>query len=168
MFKRLQIDHTNRSVDVFAQWRKSGDLELNTPYQRGDVWGVTRRRNFLKSLLIGIPVSSIIINDRFSAEYDGDGNNMMAVIDGKQRITTILMFLDNEISIPSCWIESSNATSRRTHVTYESLSIANQRRFRQMTISVAEARLPTLACECEVFDLVNFGGLKQGEKDEDV
>ncbi len=48
--KKVEFRNTNRSLDVVLFWRKEGPKEgllLNPPYQRGDVWGRTRRRNLI-------------------------------------------------------------------------------------------------------------------------
>ena len=36
-------------------------MDLNAPYQRGSVWTLDMRRNLIKSLLMGLPVGSIIV-----------------------------------------------------------------------------------------------------------
>lgn len=72
MIDRLKITHTNRPVTVIKYWRDSGDLYLDAPYQRGGVWGETRRRNLVYSLLVGIPIPAILINDRQSGGWGRD------------------------------------------------------------------------------------------------
>lgn len=90
----LRFNNTNRAVEVVASWRgDDGGILLSPSYQRGDVWGTIRRRNFIRSLLMGIPIPSLVVNQRMFAE-GWQEDYRVAVIDGKQRITTIFMFLD--------------------------------------------------------------------------
>ena len=143
-------------MEVFNYWMRDNHLDLNPPYQRGDVWGTVRRRNLIRSIMLGIPVPSIIINDRFSAGW-GDH---IAVIDGKQRITTILMLFDGELCLPGSWFGLDLSL-----VAFPELPLPDQRRLKQMPLQVCEGQLRTLEEEREVFELVNFGGVAQGETD---
>jgi Protein of unknown function DUF262 len=155
--KRLQLRTTNRPIEVIKHWQSEGYLNLSPPYQRGDVWGLIRQRNLIRSILMGIPIPSLIINDRFAA---GCGEEI-AVIDGKQRMTAILKFLSNELEIPSIWILEEDIGM----VSFDLLPIPQQRGIKSMTIGIAEGSLKTLEEEIEVFELVNFSGVPQGETD---
>ena len=137
---------------------------MNPPYQRGDVWGVKRRRNLIKSILMGIPIPSIIVNDRCVAEFSGD-DDRYAVIDGKQRIITILMFLDSELAIPSEWVVDDCRPKEKGLVVFSDMRLSFRRGFESLAIACSEVNLKTIEEEKEVFDLVNFGGLAQGERD---
>lgn len=158
MLKRLQLSTTNRPLDVIQHWRDEGMLLLDAPYQRGDVWGPRRRINLIRSLLLGIPIPSIIVNDRGAADWDNDWR--VAVIDGRQRCTTILMFLDSLLAIPGEWVGESGSTY------FKDLPISMQRRLRHASIGLSEGRLESVEQETEVFELVNYGGVPQGETDE--
>jgi hypothetical protein len=90
------------------------------------------------------------------------------VIDGKQRITSLLMFLDNKLSLLADWFDVRHLTSMRSKwVFYGDLNQIGHRMFANNTIAVSEGRLKSIEEEREVFDLVNFGGLAQGELDSD-
>jgi hypothetical protein len=154
--ERFRLSQTARPMDVFAHWKREGHLELSPPYQRGDVWGMIRRRNLIRSIMMGIPIPSIIINDRFSANW----GNEIAVIDGKQRITTILMFLEGRLKVPAAWFGIDG-----DEITYPELPIARQRGLKITPIPLCEGQLRTIEEEREVFELVNFGGVPQGESD---
>lgn len=65
-----------------------GELILNPPYQRGDVWPIGDAQKLIESILRGIPLPSVIFlrpGGRVEAPYE--------VVDGKQRITAILRFV---------------------------------------------------------------------------
>lgn len=161
MINSFRLNQTNRPVDVLLYWSKDKDaLLLNPPYQRGDVWGTKRRQNLIKSILLGIPIPSIIVNNRMNGEWKNDYR--IAVIDGKQRITSILMFLKGELPVPGDWFGVDVEL-----VTYTELDIVKQRRFRSQSLAFTEGALGTIGEEKLVFDLVNFGGLAQGEVDSD-
>lgn len=154
---RLNLQVTNRPIDVVTYWVKSEGMFLDPPYQRGDVWGETRQRNLIRSILLGIPIPSIIINDRASAGWDD--YITCAVIDGKQRITAILKFLSDGFKIPGEWFGFEG------EVLFSELPINIQRGIRQTPLAFSEGKLKSVEEETEVFELVNFGGVPQGETD---
>lgn len=133
---------------------------LDPPYQRGLVWGQKRKVNLIRSLLLGVPIPSIVINDRFAAQWDE--NLSCVVIDGKQRISALLDFFNGVLRIPAEWVGMSTETG---WVAYGDLPQPLQRRLRCHPLPFCEAQLPSLEAEREVFDLINFGGIPQGESD---
>jgi hypothetical protein len=157
MIRHYNISTYNRPIEVFKHWQSEGYLELNPHYQRGDVWTLEKRINLIKSLLLGIPIFSVIVNDRFSSKWKEDsGKEKMVVIDGKQRITTFLMFLNNDLLIPRNWVINDN-TERRVY--FNDLDKPTQRRIKGTTVGVCESTLETLEEEEEVYNLVNYGGV---------
>lgn len=156
--ERLGISATNRPVEVVSYWKSSGGLLLDPPYQRGDVWGKIRQRNLIKSIIQGIPIPSIIINDRASSGWDELID--CAVIDGKQRVTAILSFLESELVVPAYWFGLGDGD-----ILFKDLPLARQRGFKHTPIPFAEGQLGSLEAEQDVFELVNFGGVPQGESD---
>ncbi len=154
---RLRLNATNWPVDVILYWHRDGGMVLDAPYQRGDVWGKTRQRNLIRSLLLGIPIPAIIINDRASAGWDSMVD--CAVIDGKQRMTAVLAFMQDRLLVPGEWFGMEG------DIYFSMLPQCRQRGFRHLTIPFCEGQLRSLEAEQEVFELVNFGGVPQGESD---
>jgi hypothetical protein len=162
MLPEVYLKNTTRSLDFFPHLRDGSQVLLNPPYQRGDVWGPVRRVNFIRSLLMEIPIPSLVLNDRLYADWV-DGDFRFAVVDGRQRITTILRFFDSQLAVPGHWFDIDAPS-----VVYRDLPLKDQRRFGNKGIAVSEARLSDLAAEQEVFDLINFGGVPQGSSDVDA
>jgi hypothetical protein len=176
--KALRMSSTTRPMDTLIWWQSpEHGLDMDQPYQRGVVWGPTRQRNLIRSLLVRIPIPSLIVNDRLAAGFTHAGWSEKrclsnAVIDGKQRITSILRFLNGDLSVPASWfpadrVEETTDTEDGPYVTFPGLTVVGQRHFRNLTIGICEGRVATLDAEAAVFDLVNFGGLAQGRTDDD-
>lgn len=169
----IRMHNTNRPVSwlIFG----AGEFDTDQPYQRGDVWGDTRRRNLIRWLIMGIPIPSIIINDRFTAGfrhpgYDQDRLWANAVVDGKQRTKSIVGFGRDEFAIPASWlpadrIVTTEETQDGPYVRFSGLSTPGQRFFSNIPIGVCEGHFKTMEGERLVFDLVNFGGVAQGDSD---
>ena len=140
-------------------------------YQRGLVWGQDRKKNLIFSILSGIPIGAIIVNDRFAnadafraAGYDSE---VYAIIDGKQRISTVIEFYENGFPVPAEWFENTNleAGFDKDEVFFTELSEKGQFWFSNRPIPVSVAHLENIEQERRVFDLINFGGVAQGETD---
>lgn len=168
--EKIDFRNTNRPLDVILHWRKDSGREgllLDPPYQRGDVWGLKRRRNLIKSLLMAIPIPSIIVNQRLETNTWGN-DYRIAVIDGRQRITTVFKFVDGEFSVPADWFSKNDLIeSQNGEVFFHGLSIYRRRKLLNGAVPFCEARAETIEQEQHIFDLVNFGGLAQGEVDQD-
>lgn len=168
--QRLVLSTGNTPIHSFVTRADGGDLDLAPPYQRGDVWGLRRRQNLVRSIFQNVPIAAIIVNDRFEARfiepsYDQARNWAYAVVDGKQRITTMLKFRSGEFGVPSAWFTPETATEL---LYWDDLTPVTQSRFDMRAIPVIDAQLTTLDEERELFNLINFGGLTQDETDSDI
>ncbi len=77
------------SIAELAAKADRGQLVLNPTYQRDDVWKVSDRSMLIESILRGIPLPSIVL-----LEAPRPGRKpAFEVVDGKQRITSILRFI---------------------------------------------------------------------------
>ena len=141
-------------------------------YQRGLVWGQDRKKNLIFSILSGVPIGAIIVNDRFAnadafraAGYDSE---VYAIIDGKQRVSTIIEFYENGFSVPAEWFDDDDIEAHargNAEVYYRDLTKGAQSDFRTTGVPVSFATVASVKEEQELFDLVNFGGVAQGETD---
>lgn len=143
------------------------ELDLNPPYQRGDVWTIEQQRNLIRSFISGIPVPAIILNDRHAVEFrdfDGGLDTRYGVIDGKQRIIAIMKWFSGELDVPAVWFSEDmlppkTKITEDTMVTHDQLSRPGQLICAtDFTIAVAEGQMTDMAQEAEVFSLVNRAG----------
>ncbi len=161
--RTVQLDTRNTPVDTFVSWAQRGDLDLDAPYQRGSVWAAERQRNLIRSLVIGLPIGAIFINDRGVL-------NPFVIIDGKQRIEAILAWYAGNFAVPSAWFPTDHLTAGAgEHVTYQKLTLKGQRLF---TNSSAVATYTShftgpsaVELERDLFELINNGGVPQGQDD---
>lgn len=74
-------------ADVWPIYQLTNKVPNLTPsYQRGDVWDSGERQSLMESILRGVPLPSIIL-------LRTGPNTPYEVVDGKQRLTTILRFV---------------------------------------------------------------------------
>lgn len=77
---------TTWTIKWFMDLADAGRLELNPSYQRDVVWATSDSQKLLDSVLRGIPLPSIILNQRRQSR-------VQEIVDGKQRLTAILRFM---------------------------------------------------------------------------
>ncbi|WP_324260334.1 DUF262 domain-containing protein [Altererythrobacter sp. H2] len=94
--------HWNISPHPIADvrdWSDAGRLELQPDFQRREVWAQSAKIMLIDSILSDIPLPKI-----FLAKTIKGGSVHRVVIDGQQRISTILAFLRDEFHLESPYI----------------------------------------------------------------
>ena len=87
------------SVRSLIEMVEEGELDVQPAWQRTDVWSLKKKRELIKSLILGIPLPSIILHSR---------SRKMSIIDGKQRLLSIVQFVSNEYKLPKYEVPASN------------------------------------------------------------
>jgi Protein of unknown function DUF262 len=77
----------SKTVQDIVNLFEDGELNLEPGFQRDSVWRESDRAKLIDSIVRGWPLPSIFIHRR-----EEDGRIIYDVIDGKQRIESILMF----------------------------------------------------------------------------
>ena len=82
-------------LSFFTDHVKFGRLNLEPPWQRkAGVWPRDYRQYFVDSILRNYPCPTILLN----ARTDKDGTTIYEVVDGKQRLTTIIDFVNDRLT----------------------------------------------------------------------
>jgi hypothetical protein len=90
--------------DWIKHEKEAYGIDLDPDFQRGNVWTKKQRVAYMEYLVKGgtasyfIQWNSPVIQSAYR-RGDGDLDNTLILVDGKQRITTALMFLDDEIKV---------------------------------------------------------------------
>jgi hypothetical protein len=83
--------------------RNDYGLDLDPDFQRGHVWSLNTKVKFIEYLLRGGKVNPIFFNcPDYSYSYkesDAVLSKTVVLVDGKQRLTAILEFLDNKVPV---------------------------------------------------------------------
>lgn len=86
-----------QDISWLLDLNKQGQLDLDPSYQRKSVWTRNDREYFIDTILNNYPSPAIFLHK----EITRDENVMYHVVDGKQRLQTILKFVNNELKIPA-------------------------------------------------------------------
>jgi hypothetical protein len=110
----------------FLQWRESSSLDLTPKFQRRGVWTPAARSFFIDTLLRQLPVPPIYIR---VAQSEDRRRPVRQIIDGQQRISCVLDYLDGKFrlsrTVPGSWAGK----------TFEGLSPAEQQNIATHTFS---------------------------------
>lgn len=132
---------------------KLRQLELNPPYQRRSVWKTKQRKLLVESVFNGVPIPALIVHKR----YDKKRNKYVYdILDGKQRVETILHFIELiDIENEGDWEISLKNKSNQEKIIF-SYSDLRKISFNKKNNNIAERfwkrELPVIEYDGEIFD----------------
>ncbi|MBR8827737.1 MAG: DUF262 domain-containing protein [Gomphosphaeria aponina SAG 52.96 = DSM 107014] len=81
---------TDWTTETILNQLTRGNIDLNPRFQRRDAWNIKRKSRFIESLILGLPIPGIVLAEKKKGNY--------LVLDGKQRLLTILQFYNKSES----------------------------------------------------------------------
>lgn len=159
---RIPFQTYNRPVlDMLIYAEEDGRIDerydFNPPYQRASVWTPEQRVELIRSLMQGLPIGAVFLNRRSILEPQ-------RVVDGKQRLETLLMWIRDEVHVPRDWFPASHLCvipggTAGDVVSWSDLSLLGQRHLgNDWSIAAYETELRTEAQEAELYARINYGG----------
>ena len=156
--KQKPVDYNTKEypLEILVQKYTDGladdTNELFIPdYQRELVWDDVTQSKFIESVLLGLPIPYM-----FVADIPGERNEArLEIIDGVQRIRTLVRFLNNELKL-----ENLEKLKKLNDFRFADLPLPRQRRFKRTTLRIIE--LTDKADEDtrrEVFERINRGAV---------
>ncbi len=124
------------------------ELVIDPDFQRNDVWSVKQSAELVESILMGIPIPTIYLFEM------KDGTKQ--VVDGRQRISAILNFLNNKFSLkdlkilPQCNGKKFSELDSKMQGIFEDY---------QLSFYIIQPPTPERV-KYDIFDRVNRGGTR--------
>lgn len=87
----LVVQSSDMALMNVASLANSGSLDLSPRFQRRDRWARGRQSALIESFLMNVPVPPVYLAE--------EARGIFAVIDGKQRLTAITQFLNDEFAL---------------------------------------------------------------------
>ncbi|MGO1923796.1 MAG: DUF262 domain-containing protein [Jeotgalicoccus sp.] len=130
------------------------NYNLEPDYQRKRVWDLKRKSKLIESLLVNVPIPPIFL---YETDY-----NKYEVMDGLQRISTIISFFNNEFRLEGLdlWSEINGYNFKELP---EELRNLIRRRYLSATIILKESNKSSkreLELKQFVFERLNTGGME--------
>jgi hypothetical protein len=88
----VEFNSSEQTVGWFRDRYLEGTLKIKPPYQRKPIWSAKQKCYLVESILLGLPVPEIYIQQSTSPE----GSSTYAIVDGQQRIRSVLQFVGSE------------------------------------------------------------------------
>lgn len=137
---------TTQQITWFLDLSRNSQLDLDPPYQRKSVWTLKDRKFFLDTIFRNYPAPPVFIH----RTVNDNGYTTYHVVDGKQRLETILSFFDNKIAIAADFGDT-NLNGKK----FKELSQDYKRKFWDYTLVVDFIDSVNGTNIEEVFDRVN-------------
>ena len=155
--KQKLVDYDTREysvemlVEKYLDGIEDNKNELFVPiYQRRFFWNEKQQSEFIESILLGFPISSMLFAD--NAENDLE---RLEIIDGCQRIRTLARFLKDELKL-----QNLNKIETLNGFKFSDLPLARQKRFKRRNL---RAIVLTKKTENEfihyIFERINVSGI---------
>lgn len=89
------LNTTQHSVVWFKKTFDEGDLVIKPPFQRNPVWSLRQQSALIDTILLEYPIPEIYMQE----VTDNEGNQKHILVDGQQRIRTIISFVSGEFEL---------------------------------------------------------------------
>lgn len=86
----MEWDRKEFTIEELFEKYSNFDLVLQPFFQRNLVWTEKAKSHFIESILLNMPISEIYLNKE---------NEKYSVVDGQQRLSTILHFMENKFKL---------------------------------------------------------------------
>jgi len=137
--------------EIYRQYTTRGTLNLSPPFQREKVWSKKQKSELIESILMGIPLPIMY----FFQNIDGN----IQVVDGKQRLSSLFEFLENEgKGFKLSELTILNTLKGRNFNELEAFQKANIEDY-ELVINIIKPPTPD-RIKFDIFDRVNRGGTR--------
>ncbi len=118
-FTAAVLHASDWTVETILSQLRRGNIELNPRFQRRDAWNTARKSRFIESVILGLPIPQIVLAEK------RDQRGRYIVLDGKQRLLSLLQFTSYSSEEPSCGFALSSLDARKdlTRVKYSKLEL---------------------------------------------
>lgn len=141
-------------VDGLVKRLREDSIYIPT-FQRGFIWSLSQASRFVESLLLGLPVPAIFLSRE-------DDTGRLLVIDGQQRLTTLLYFYEGIFRPTGREFALHGVQSHFLDSTYASLDVEDRRRLDDSIIHAIIVRQDTPSEDdssiYHIFERLNRGG----------
>lgn len=126
----MDFESSVQTISWLRDRYREGSLQLKPPFQRKPVWTANQKCYLIESILMGLPIPEIYVQQVTSSE----GDTVYAVVDGQQRVRTVLQFVGadedpDEQEFNKFALDKLEADSEWRNLTFSELSEEAKKRF---------------------------------------
>lgn len=119
----LKFEIESKTVADFRKLQQDNELILQPDYQRKLVWPESAKVSLMETILLGFPIPEIYL----AYETSSDGDIMASVVDGQQRLTALLQFINNDYPLEG--LEDNNLKKQYGGLFFKELPPETRREF---------------------------------------
>lgn len=147
----MRYNSTEHPISWLRSRYMEKSLEIRPPYQRKPVWTARQKSYLIESILMQLPVPEIYVQHVVSPE----GEETYAVVDGQQRVRTVLQFIGVELDPEEAEhnkfvLDKLEASSPYMNASFDSLTPEQKQQFYKYNFAV---RYLETNSEAEVRDM---------------
>jgi len=106
--------------DLLSKYYYFG-IDMNPSYQRGFVWNQEQKELLIESIFQNIDIGRFVFVD---LPYEENADYSLEILDGKQRLSTIIDFIEDKIQF-------------KGHYYFSDLSFSDQRKFKRIKVNIS-------------------------------
>ncbi len=145
--KKVFTDKTNFPLSTLREMVDEGDIVPNPDYQRDYVYNDKQASKLVESVLLGIPIPTIYLCQ--------EEDNTYSVIDGQQRITSLVKYLKNEFALSG--LKELNELNGKF---FKDLPKDIQKKLKASSLSTISLLNESSYLKYEIFARLNQGAVK--------
>lgn len=144
---RLVLQSSDMSLETVASMYAKGAIDASPSYQRRERWHPEKQSALIESFLLNIPIPPIFLAEESFGRY--------SIIDGKQRVTAIAKFMQNDLLLEGLEEFQSINGAKFSDLP---ASLRNALQIRPWVRVVTLLRQSDPELKYEVFERLNTGG----------
>ena len=129
----MLLDQSSIDLSDLKHKVENGIIDVQPSFQRGEVWSESKKKRLIDTILRQwyVPAIHLVVNDDLDREE---------VLDGQQRVRTILGFLNDEISIDGSIEPFDKEISSYNKMYFSDLPARTQSRIKRYTLTTVRLR----------------------------
>lgn len=144
------------AFQLFRKYQKDPPLiRLDPDFQRNSIWDLRQKSELIESILMGIPLPIIYVKEDDVGAY--------VIVDGRQRLTTLFDFMNNEFALKGLSVLNLNGNRFNNGDGEFEVYLSQQQQSRiedcQLALNVIKPPTPDRVT-FDLFDRVNRGGTR--------
>jgi hypothetical protein len=157
---KQELEIRSENVQRIYEYYLDGRFLVNRRYQRKLVWTLEEKASFIDSIRQGFPLPIILV-----AEVTHDGKNKFEIIDGMQRLNTIISFIEGNFTLREEHFDLQTMAPSKLLLDTQKISQRNPILDREICTEIASYIFPISVYKVteeekidEIFRRINSGG----------